>query len=53
MSVHDQEMMIKRTKEANEEIDGDERPETLSPDPVDRKEDGSGEDCSSRARRNE
>ena len=28
MSVHDQEMMIGRTKEANEEIDGDERPET-------------------------
>ena len=27
MSVHDQEMMIGRTKEANEEIDGDERPE--------------------------
>ena len=25
MSVHDQEMMIGRTKEANEEIDGDER----------------------------
>ncbi len=28
MSIHDQEMMIGRTKEANEEIDGDERPET-------------------------
>ncbi len=28
MSVHDQEMVIGRTKEANEEIDGDERPET-------------------------
>ena len=28
MSVHDQEMMIGRTKEANEEIDGDDRPVT-------------------------
>ncbi len=28
MSVPDQEMMIGRTKEANEEIDGDERPVT-------------------------
>ncbi len=26
MSVPDQEMMIGRTKDANEEIDGDERP---------------------------
>jgi putative iron-dependent peroxidase len=28
MSVPDQEMMIGRTKEANEEIDGDDRPVT-------------------------
>ncbi|NEM19116.1 Dyp-type peroxidase, partial [Escherichia coli] len=28
MSVHDQEMMIGRTKDANEEIDGDARPVT-------------------------
>lgn len=42
MSVHDQEMMIGRTKEANEEIDGDERPETSHLTRVDLKEDGKG-----------
>ncbi len=42
MSVHDQEMMIGRTKEANEEIDGDERPVTSHLSRVDLKEDGKG-----------
>lgn len=42
MSVHDQEMMIGRTKEDNEEIDGDERPETSHLTRVDLKEDGKG-----------
>ena len=42
MSVHDQEIMIGRTKEANEEIDGDERPETSHLTRVDLKEDGKG-----------
>lgn len=35
-------MMIGRTKEANEEIDGDERPETSHLTRVDLKEDGKG-----------
>ncbi|HBS5692093.1 TPA: Dyp-type peroxidase [Klebsiella variicola subsp. variicola] len=42
MSVPDQEMMIGRTKEANEEIDGDERPVTSHLSRVDLKEDGKG-----------
>lgn len=42
MSVHDQEMIIGRTKEANEEIDGDERPETSHLTRVDLKENGIG-----------
>ncbi len=42
MSVADQEMMIGRTKEANEEIDGDERPVTSHLSRVDLKEDGKG-----------
>ena len=42
MSVPDQEMMIGRTKEANEEIDGDDRPETSHLTRVDLKEDGKG-----------
>ena len=42
MSVGDQEMMIGRTKEANEEIDGDERPVTSHLTRVDLKEDGKG-----------
>ncbi len=42
MSVHDPEMMIGRTTEANEEIDGDERPETSQLTRVDLKEDGKG-----------
>lgn len=42
MSVHDQEMIIGRTKEANEEIDGDERPETSHLTRVDLKENGKG-----------
>ncbi|WP_425338767.1 Dyp-type peroxidase [Enterobacter roggenkampii] len=42
MSVHDQEMMIGRTKEANEEIDGDDRPVTSHLTRVDLKEDGKG-----------
>lgn len=40
MSVHDQEMMIGRTKEANEEIDGDDRPATSHLSRVDLKEEG-------------
>jgi putative iron-dependent peroxidase len=40
MSVGDQEMMIGRTKEANEEIDGDDRPVTSHLTRVDLKEDG-------------
>lgn len=42
MSIHDQEMMIGRTKEANEEIDGDDRPATSHLSRVDLKEDGKG-----------
>ena len=42
MSVPDQEMMIGRTKEANEEIDGDARPETSHLSRVDLKEEGKG-----------
>ncbi len=42
MSVGDQEMMIGRTKEANEEIDGDERPVTSHLTRVDLKEAGKG-----------
>jgi putative iron-dependent peroxidase len=42
MSVHDQEMMIGRTKQANEEIDGDDRPVTSHLTRVDLKEDGKG-----------
>lgn len=42
MSVGDQEMMIGRTKEANEEIDGDDRPVTSHLTRVDLKEDGKG-----------
>lgn len=42
MSVGDQEMIIGRTKEANEEIDGDQRPETSHLSRVDLKEDGKG-----------
>ncbi|HBQ67901.1 MAG TPA: peroxidase, partial [Leclercia adecarboxylata] len=42
MSVSDQEMMIGRTKEANEEIDGDARPATSHLSRVDLKEDGKG-----------
>ena len=42
MSIHDQEMMIGRTKEANEEIDGDDRPVTSHLSRVDLKEDGKG-----------
>ncbi len=42
MSIHDQEMMIGRTKEANEEIDGDARPATSHLSRVDLKEDGKG-----------
>ena len=42
MSIPDQEMMIGRTKEANEEIDGDDRPETSHLSRVDLKEDGKG-----------
>jgi putative iron-dependent peroxidase len=42
MSVPDQEMMIGRTKEANEEIDGDDRPVTSHLSRVDLKEDGKG-----------
>ncbi|MEW7311838.1 Dyp-type peroxidase [Buttiauxella gaviniae] len=42
MSVNDQEMIIGRTKEVNEEIDGDERPETSHLSRVDLKENGKG-----------
>lgn len=42
MSVPDQEMMIGRTKVANDEIDGDERPVTSHLSRVDLKEDGKG-----------
>jgi len=42
MSVGDQEMMIGRTKEANEEIDGDARPVTSHLSRVDLKEEGKG-----------
>ncbi|WP_086870878.1 Dyp-type peroxidase [Kosakonia pseudosacchari] len=42
MSVGDQEMMIGRTKETNEEIDGDARPETSHLTRVDLKENGKG-----------
>ncbi|WP_256738358.1 Dyp-type peroxidase, partial [Cronobacter sakazakii] len=42
MSVPDQEMMIGRTKVANEEIDGDVRPVTSHLSRVDLKEDGKG-----------
>lgn len=42
MSVGDQEMMIGRTKQANEEIDGDDRPVTSHLTRVDLKEDGKG-----------
>ncbi|WP_154020942.1 Dyp-type peroxidase, partial [Acinetobacter baumannii] len=42
MSVPDQEMMIGRTKDANEEIDGDERPVTSHLSRVDLKEYGKG-----------
>ncbi|WP_087588169.1 Dyp-type peroxidase [Klebsiella pneumoniae] len=42
LSVPDQEMMIGRTKDANEEIDGDERPVTSHLSRVDLKEDGKG-----------
>jgi len=42
MSVSDQEMMIGRTKEANEEIDGDVRPQTSHLTRVDLKEEGKG-----------
>ncbi|EPB6465664.1 Dyp-type peroxidase [Cronobacter dublinensis] len=42
MSVPDQEMMIGRTKAANEEIDGDARPVTSHLSRVDLKEDGKG-----------
>ncbi|HKM98860.1 MAG TPA: Dyp-type peroxidase [Buttiauxella sp.] len=42
MSVSDQEMIMGRTKEANEEIDGDERPETSHLSRVDLKENGKG-----------
>lgn len=42
MSVGDQEMIMGRTKEANEEIDGDERPATSHLSRVDLKENGKG-----------
>jgi putative iron-dependent peroxidase len=42
MSIPDQEMMIGRTKEANEEIDGGDRPETSHLTRVDLKENGKG-----------
>ena len=42
MSVGDQEMMIGRTKEANEEIGGDARPDTSHLTRVDLKENGKG-----------
>lgn len=42
MSIHDQEMMIGRTKVANEELDGDVRPVTSHLSRVDLKEDGKG-----------
>ncbi|MTH45928.1 Dyp-type peroxidase [Intestinirhabdus alba] len=42
MSIHDQEMMIGRTKAANEEIDGDARPATSHLTRVDLKEEGKG-----------
>lgn len=42
MSVSDQEMMIGRTKVANDEIDGDERPVTSHLSRVDLKENGKG-----------
>ncbi|NUL37232.1 Dyp-type peroxidase [Kosakonia sacchari] len=42
MSVDDQEMMIGRTKETNEEIDGDARPDTSHLTRVDLKENGKG-----------
>ncbi len=42
MSVSDQEMIMGRTKEANEEIDGDERPATSHLSRVDLKENGKG-----------
>lgn len=42
MSVPDQEMMIGRTKVANDEIDGDERPVTSHLSRVDLKENGKG-----------
>ncbi len=42
MSVSDQEMIMGRTKEANEEIDGDERPVTSHLSRVDLKENGKG-----------
>ncbi|WP_058912655.1 Dyp-type peroxidase [Entomohabitans teleogrylli] len=40
MSIEEQQMMIGRTKEANEEIDGDERPVTSHLTRVDLEEDG-------------
>lgn len=42
MDVSEQEMIIGRTKDANEEIDGDERPATSHLSRVDLKEDGKG-----------
>jgi len=42
MSVHDQEMIIGRTKQANEEIDSDVRPITSHLSRVDLKEEGKG-----------
>jgi putative iron-dependent peroxidase len=42
MSVGDQEMIVGRTKEASEEIDGDERPATSHLSRVDLKENGKG-----------
>lgn len=42
LSVTDQEMIMGRTKEANEEIDGDERPATSHLTRVDLKENGKG-----------
>lgn len=42
MSIPDQEMIIGRTKEANEEIDGDLRPDTSHLSRVDLKEEGKG-----------
>lgn len=42
LSVHDQEMIFGRTKQENEEIDGDARPATSHLSRVDLKEDGKG-----------